>query len=1106
MALFLLFVLAGSGWGTPQAPDAARIEALRQTIESSTLEEKDRKQALEWLGQAQQWLQQAQAAKAAQEEIRRQVRNAPQRLKTLEHRIAHPESLTHHWPPLKPTQPLAKLEVQLAEEEAALARAEERLRQQEQRLADLLEAAATGSQQITDLERQQQEVNQELATLPETSTAPLQRARRLSLKARLQWLQAELARLRLRQTHLTLLTRLARAERNLLAMEVDLRRKRVETLRRHAQLAREHQVFGASREAAVALKTVEPEIRPFLEKNLQFWNELKHLMEEDERLGRKIQEIKRRLDELRQDFDHIRQAIELAGTDEKLAEQLYHRLRTLPTLDTFHRETLQRHAHLKQAVVRRFEIEEALRRLRDTDTVVADRLQRLPEDLPANQRMLLRVQLREAVTNRRKALQALQQEYTRHIRLLSELDALAQRYYEQVQSYRHFLQRQLLWIPARKLFLQPSTLLTAIADVLDPAHLQTVARSLVRTLRQDPLPPASTVALALTLLGLRSWLYRDLQQLGLTTRSVRSDRFLNTLRAFGDTLLLAAPPPLLLSGLGWWLRRHAFTDPALTDLAGGLLLASRPAFTLGVLRQICRPEGLAVRHLRWLQVTREQLWRQLGWFYGWAVLCTFVIGATGSPSLTPLSLGLGRLTFMALMVSIAFMIWRLWRRHGPILEQLAKSRPSWVVNYHSLWFPLALAVPLGLGLLALLGYYYAAFYLAEKAFRTFWTFVFLVILKDLLLRWLHLTERRLRYQEILRRREAQHAEAGGELPPVEEPEVDFVRLSEQTRRLFDIAFFSAAFIGLWIVWRDAVPVLNVLEQVTLPMHTVRTIGGVPKEVPLTLADLVTGILLGLLTMLAARNLPGLLEFAVLRYLPLSQGTRYAWSALTQYLIAALGIYLIFRALGVQWSEIQWLIAALSVGLGFGLQEVVANFVSGLILLFEQPIRVGDVVTIGDVTGTVSRIRIRATTILNWDRQELVIPNKNFITGAFINWTLTDTTNRIVIQIGVSYGCDVEKAMRIVMEVAKSHPEVLDDPSPLVTFENFGDNSLLLILRAYLGTLDNRLSTITDLHRQIYQRLGEAGIEIAFPQRDVHLDSKGPLQVVVRQADTGGSAG
>jgi potassium efflux system protein len=262
----------------------------------------------------------------------------------------------------------------------------------------------------------------------------------------------------------------------------------------------------------------------------------------------------------------------------------------------------------------------------------------------------------------------------------------------------------------------------------------------------------------------------------------------------------------------------------------------------------------------------------------------------------------------------------------------------------------------------------------------------------------------------------------------------------------------------------------------------------------TLADLTLGLIMLVITVLAAKNIPGVLEIALLQRLPLDAGARYAIASLTQYLIAGIGVFVAFSTLGLQWSNIQWLVAALSVGLGFGLQEIVANFISGIILLFERPIRVGDVVTIDNITGKVSRIRIRATTIINWDKQELLIPNKEFITGRVINWTLTDKINRIVINVGIAYGSDVERAMQLMLEAAGENENVLDDPKPVVSFEGFGDNALILILRSYLGSMDYRIDTITALHQAINAKFNAAGINIAFPQRDIHLSANAPLDV------------
>jgi potassium efflux system protein len=220
----------------------------------------------------------------------------------------------------------------------------------------------------------------------------------------------------------------------------------------------------------------------------------------------------------------------------------------------------------------------------------------------------------------------------------------------------------------------------------------------------------------------------------------------------------------------------------------------------------------------------------------------------------------------------------------------------------------------------------------------------------------------------------------------------------------------------------------------------------------------------------------------------------------QYALTAVLVVSVMGILGGSWSQIQWAVAALSVGIGFGLQEIVANFISGLIILFEQPIRVGDTVTVGQISGTVTKIRIRATTIRDWDRRELLVPNKEFVTGQLLNWSLSDSVTRTKIEVGVAYGTDMGQALDIVRRLVHEHPVVLKDPEPLITFDEFGDNSLLISVRFYLDSLDRRLVTCSELRQAINQSFNEAGIVVAFPQRDVHLDTNGPLDIRVMHSD------
>jgi potassium efflux system protein len=173
-------------------------------------------------------------------------------------------------------------------------------------------------------------------------------------------------------------------------------------------------------------------------------------------------------------------------------------------------------------------------------------------------------------------------------------------------------------------------------------------------------------------------------------------------------------------------------------------------------------------------------------------------------------------------------------------------------------------------------------------------------------------------------------------------------------------------------------------------------------------------------------------------------------------------------------------------LGFGLQEIFANMVSGIILLFERPIRVGDTVTIGNVTGKVSRIHMRATTLIDWDQKDMIVPNKTFITSQLTNWSLTDAITRIVIPVGIAYGSNVELAHKVMLNTVRSTPSVLTTPEPSVIFIRFGESSMDFSIYVFVSELANRLPVTHALHVRLEQALRENNIAMPFLQRDVHL--------------------
>jgi potassium efflux system protein len=401
--------------------------------------------------------------------------------------------------------------------------------------------------------------------------------------------------------------------------------------------------------------------------------------------------------------------------------------------------------------------------------------------------------------------------------------------------------------------------------------------------------------------------------------------------------------------------------------------------------------------------------------------------------------------------------------------------------------------------LAGFGFSYTAATLSRQIIDSLWLLVGIIVVNDLVIRWLSLAQRKIAWKRALEKREAARAareEKGekaevaageGEAPPVEPEELDLAVVDVQTRKLLHTVLFFSGAIGAFLIWADVFPALGVFDEVSVWSQTV-TVDGEQVVQPITLADLLFALVILIVTLAAARNLPGVLEIGILQRTSLEPGSRYAITTLTRYTIFTIGVFLVLNAIGWDWSQVQWLIAALGVGLGFGLQEIVANFISGLIILFERPVRVGDTVTVGELSGTVSRIRIRATTITDWDRKEILVPNKSFITERVINWTLSDPITRIVIPVGIAYGSDTVVAHRVMTDTITKIPLVLDEPEPRVYFMGFGDSSLNFNLYVYVRGLADRLPLMHEVHTQINRALEDAGITIPFPQRDLHLRS------------------
>ena len=817
-------------------------------------------------------------------------------------------------------------------------------------------------------------------------------------------------------------------------------------------------------------------------------------------------------------FHLARQKLEIAGLSEALGQSLLQQRNTLPRVKDFSSAEKRRQKLVVESSLRQIRNQQERARLSDIDAYVDEIMQPLSESWQS----WIRDEIHDLALQRRDLLDKAIDADDSLLQTLSELDFAQRELSEVVSDYNQFLDERLLWVrtgePPSWRMVQSSW--SAIVASISVENARDLWYALVR-----PQFFPWVLLLGLLVFGLllkqtptmRASLRRSSRKVG----QLRHDRLHHSIKALLLTLLLALPWPVLFTALGLHLQLsqgHEEIDlndhlEGVVDWTGQFVPSVGDAiydialytFYFVAFRVFCERSGLAVRHFNWSLRSTMLLRRETRRLMLIFLPATFLLIAIVNYHAAALGGAFSRLLICIITIGLAWFFGRILSpANGALRDFYLSGRRNLLTWLRYLWLALGLLLPVSLAVLATAGYVYTAAQLGARLVDTLWLIIAIILIHQLLVRWMVLLERQLEFRDALERHRAQRAareaqEGDGAVADinVEEPEIDFGALSEDAKALINAALTVVSALGLWAVWSDVLPAFRILDEVSLWSYT-STVNGTTQLVPVTLGNLTTGLLIIVLGTIAARRLPALLEIVLFARFNFTSGTRYAISQLTQYAIVAIGLVMVFSVLGGRWGEIQWLVAALGVGIGFGLQEIIANFISGLILLFERPIRIGDIVTVGETSGVVTKIRIRSTTIRNWEEQELLVPNKEFITGRLLNWTLSDPLARIVLKVGVAYGSDVPRALKILLATAEQHERVLDEPIPFVVFEGFGDNALDLSLRCYISSMEYRLMTLTDLNLVINREFEAAGIVIAFPQRDIHLDTSQPLDINIHR--------
>ncbi|ANY89825.1 MULTISPECIES: mechanosensitive channel MscK [Pseudomonas] len=807
-----------------------------------------------------------------------------------------------------------------------------------------------------------------------------------------------------------------------------------------------------------------------------------YLLKSTDRLNEVTQQnlsTKQQLDSLTQADQALDEQIDVLKGSLLLSKILYKQKQALPHLKV-DRNLADQIADIR---LYQFEINQQREQMSSPSVYVDKLLAAQPEEEATPQ---LRKALLEVVITRSDLLERLNRELSALLNESITLQLNQKQLLSTAQSLRTTLEEQMFWIPSNKpldwewLSYVPERLADQIANLPWGSGL----KELTDGLAQRPLLFLPLLLVIGALLWRRKYLYQRLGKVHQDIGHFRRDSQWHTPQAILINILLALPVALALALGSYALQIDARGQNA--NLGAALWQIAQAWLVFYTAYRILAPGGVAEIHFRWHKPQVEFL---RGWVRRLGTVVLALVGVVAVAEHQPSALADDVLGIGVVLTCYALMAWLLSRL---LLSSPAHRDASLFRRAVGVAFT---ALPIALFVAVCFGYYYTALKLTDRLIYTLYLLLFWLVIEAAFVRGLSVAARRLAYQRALSKRQAAKEGLDGEVI-VEEPTLDIEQVNQQSLRLIRLALLGGFIAGLYWVWSDLISVFAYLNNFTLYEYTSGT-GAAASMVPISLGDLLGALVIVGITFALAGNLPGLLEVLVLSRLNLAQGSAYATTTLLSYTIVGVGIVSTLSTLGVSWDKLQWLVAALSVGLGFGMQEIFANFISGIMILFERPVRIGDTITIGNLSGTVSKIRIRATTITDFDRKDIIVPNKTFITGQLINWSLTDTVTRVTLKLGIDYGSDLDLVRELLLKGAHENPRVLKDPEPIVYFLNFGESSLDHELRMHVRDLGDRNPTLDEINRYINREFKAHNIKISVRQVEVFLmDRQGGKQQLI----------
>lgn len=940
-------------------------------------------------------------------------------------------------------------------------------------------------QQQTEARRALSDVEQQLQTLPTPST-PLEQAKATAL-------QAEQAARRLKVEELYLAQLSANNRQELSRLRAELLKKRHDRVYQTLQALRNQLNSLRQQEAEQAIEHTEM----LAEQVGELPKSIGILLQTNRELSIALNQQAKRMDfitsqqrqaasqtlQVRQALTTLREQAQWLDESPALGEILRAQVSKLPEMP----KSQQLDNDMAQLRVQRLYFEDLMNKLPKLAQGTHDGAAPLT---PA-QRRILDAQL----ATQRNLLNALLTGCDTQILELTKLKVANSQLEEAMKEIQEAAHRYLFWVPdvssiGLSYLLHVGQNLRRLVT-LDTFSQLTHALGMMLTSQETLIPLFGALLLVGFSLSSRRHYHAFLKRSSGRVGKVNQDHFSLTLRNVFWSVLVAMPLPVLWAVLGYGLR-HAWLYPVAVAIGDGVSATVPVMWVFMVCAHFARPQGLFIVHFGWPQKQVKRALRYYTLSIGMIVPLIMALISFDNYSEREFAGSLGRLCFFLLCACLALVTSSLKRACLPLYLNKHGTGDN-VVN-RSLW-NIMICAPIIAAAAAGLGYLATAQALLARLETSVAIWFFLLIIYYIIRRWMFIQRRRIAFERTKQRRaeilaqrarneDLSQSQLNDAAAEVDEKVLDLDTISAQSLQLVRSILTLIALLSVILLWSELHSAFGFLENITL-WDATSTIQGVDSIQPITLGALLIAVLLFIITTQMVRNLPALLELALLQHLDLTPGTGYAITTLTKYGLMMLGGIIGFSMIGIEWSKLQWLVAALGVGLGFGLQEIFANFISGLMILFEKPIRIGDTVTIRNLTGNITRINTRTTTITDWDRKEIIVPNKAFITEQFVNWSLSDTVTRVVLTVYAPSEINIEQVTHILMQAAHRCPLVLELPAPEAFLVDLQQGLPLFELRMHAAEMSHRMPLRHQVHTLILEGYREHGIELPLPLFQLH---------------------